>query len=101
MKKLFILFIAAFALVGCCTNPPTAPTTKTVLVTVPKELLVACKSSSPPPNKQKYVSADWPEKETMLVDYSNSLATDLRKCAQTVKSVEDWNEEQKRIYPNQ
>lgn len=104
MKKLLlnsILILAYLSIVGCSTLVKNVPiyVTDTKVVTVPPELLTAC-VPSPPPDKTKYLSSDYMQKESILIDYSMLLLNDIQTCNDKITSIKDINDKQKALYEN-
>ena len=71
--------------------------TKTVLVIPPEGMITECKKL-PPPDRQTYLSANFQDREKMLVDLTIGLYTEIDKTNVGVYRYRAWLEEQKKLY---
>jgi hypothetical protein len=98
--RLFILSLL-FTLITGCGHNPTIPEERivyhTVLVTPPDELLKDCELQSPP-DIQKYLMADWSDKEALLVEAYDAALRKAILCNTTKSSLREWKKEQQKIY---
>lgn len=98
--KLFIASLVFFILTGCGHNqtiPQERIVYHTVLVTPPDELLQDCELQ-PPPDVEKYKSAEWTDKEDMLViAYKGALSKTIL-CNVNKKSLREWKQKQEQTY---
>ena len=91
MKRLFLLMITAFLLVGC----------KTVYIDrieyrfnpVPDKLMQDCKLVAPPDAKA-YLAATPTERELQLGDVMKAQYQETRNCNIDKASLREWNERQ-------
>ena len=100
MKKILTAVLVGFTLflTGCHHNPVVPEVqVKTVLKTVPEEMLVRCVSETPP-DRTKYINASAEEREELAITFASKQTTNLRKCAETVEGVRTWGKEQRKVY---
>lgn len=95
-----ITILIAIAMLAGCETVPVKPEIvyRNKFVEIPKELLKRCDSSKPPARKDYVETDDARAKEKMLTDFSIAQTNVIRKCGDTIDSIGDWNEKQKKIY---
>lgn len=100
MIKYILSVFLILGLVGCgtfTTKEVEVVKPKTVLVTPPVELMTKC-AVEPPPGTKEYIAADWSHKEEMLINHSSNQMKNLFKCNAMIKSLNEWVDEQTRLY---
>lgn len=91
LKKFLVLFFALF-LTACGslvrTEIKEVPVVRveTVYITVPSQFLKLNKIPTPPA-RDKYVNSSYEEKEEQLINYSQTLITELKLCVSDKKSI--------------
>jgi hypothetical protein len=98
IKSLFIVLLSLIV-TGCAGNPdkPDIIKTKTIVVSIPAELISTCKVTKPP-KVDEYVNGDYLTKEDLLIKYSINLLNDLTLCNNSLYAIQDWNAKQLNIY---
>lgn len=99
MKFRNLAFIITCTLITSCACKPEIKIVKEyeqVVIKSPSELLEPLVLPTPPA-KNDYALATCSGKETMLVDYSVSLLTNLYKCNTRINSVRDFQDKATKI----
>jgi hypothetical protein len=107
-KTLYLVFaLMALLLTGCGTREviKEVPVYKTqYIVVAPTDIQLKTIASSPPPNKQLYLSlsddtqANWLKKEDLLKTSYIMQTDSLRQCNATLQEVKSWRDKQVQLY---
>jgi hypothetical protein len=94
--RFLIIAAVVLLLTGC---PATAPIIqyRNVLVSPPDSLLQDCKVEEPP-ERQRYMQSDWPDKEKLLTENIRGHIKNGAVCNVDKASLRRWKVEQEQIY---